>query len=341
MIIWGRKTVRRHLGYAADFCPICGCARAFALTRVGSAGHIYYVTAGDGDLVGFERACLVCTTALRAEPTRYAEMAKQPAAINALLKQTFPNFADAYKDRLALEQAIRLDPNMINAADRQELIMTPFMLLSVRVSQRFADMHFTSSTAFMKREILPILARGLRRLRPTDAELKAALTRLVQLKEMIGSKVKLADLKAELNLPVDNTANGNSGADPVPGKGGGYAPGLVGDEARPRANAGRLMRGLAYLTGAGIALLGLMMLVPTETPKQAPASLMVTMLVAAALAYGVYRAGWAVTRGQQWGRTAGIVFGLLLLPGFPISTVFGGYLLWSLVLKWSGEEVTA
>ena len=187
MIIWGRKAVRRHLGYAADFCPVCACARPFAITRVGMAGHVYYITAGDGDLVGFERACLICTTALKADPALYAEMAKQPAAISALVKQTFPNFADAYRDRLAIEQAIRLDPTMLSAADRQSLLMQPFMLMSVKVSERFAATHFSSSNTFMQREVLPILARALRRLRPSEAELKAALTRLVQMKEVIAS----------------------------------------------------------------------------------------------------------------------------------------------------------
>lgn len=330
MLIWGRKAVRRHLGYAADFCPICACARPFAITRVGMAGHVYYITAGDGDLVDYERACMVCTIALKAEPAQYAQMANKPSAISALTQQTFPNLADVYRERLAMEQAIRLDPTMLSAADRQALIMQPFTLLAVKVSERFAQTHLSSSAGFLQREVLPILARALRRLRPTEAELKAALARMVQMKEVIGTKVKLQELMVAIGRPAE--------ADPMGmlAKGGSPAA-LVGDEARTRNHAARLLRVLAYLAGGGAILLGLLSFLPDALDAPS-AAFRVALLLAVALAYGVYRAGQAVALGQSWGRVAGMAFGVLMLLGFPIGTVLGLYLLWALGARWVGSD---
>jgi hypothetical protein len=334
VIIWGKKTVKSHLGYAADFCPICACPRPFAITRVGLAGHLYYISVGDGDLVGYERACMLCTTALNADPAHYAEIAKQPASIRALAKQTFPNLAHAYQTRLTQEQAIRLDPTMIPAAERQALILEPFMLLTVKVSTRFANSAFSSNASFMQREVLPILARALRRLQPAQAELQAALARLTQMKEPIGSKVKLADLWAELQrtaAPDKAVATG-----PVAGR----SAVMVGDEAAKRLAAAKLMRVLAYVVAASAGLLALLTLVPSDD-KQAPLGLWVIVALGLVLAYAVNRAGAAVKLGASWGRYAGIGFGLFLLPGFPIGTVLGGYLLWTLLLQWGAPQATA
>ena len=73
-IVWGRKLVYRKLGHVADFCPICRKPRPFALQRIGSAGHVYYVSVSQGELVGFERTCLKCHTVYNAEPTHYAKV---------------------------------------------------------------------------------------------------------------------------------------------------------------------------------------------------------------------------------------------------------------------------
>lgn len=326
MLIWGRKAVRRHLGYAADFCPVCATARPFALTRVGMAGHVYYITAGDGDLVGYERACMVCTVALKADPAQYAEIVPQVTAIRALVKQTFPNFAEVYRERMAMEQAIKLDPTMLSATDRQALIMQPFTVLSVKVSEHFDKSAFGSGGGFVQREVLPILARALRRLRPTEAELKAALTRMVQMKEIIGSKVKLPELVAEINR------NAGPASLVIKSQGGGPIA-AAGDEASRRNKAGRVLRVLAYMTGAAAVGLGLASLLPDASDAGSTA-FRIVLLVAAALAYALYRAGQAVAQGQGWGRQVGMVLGPFLLFGFPIGTAIGGYLLWTLGRHW-------
>ena len=331
MIIWGKKIVKSHLGYAADFCPICACARPFAITRVGSAGHLYYIAVGDGDLVGYERACMVCTVPFKAEPSQYAELATRISPIQELGKQTFPNLAQAHRERLAIEQAIKLDPTMLSATDRLTLILEPFMLLSVKVSERFENSAFSSNAGFLKNEVLPLLARALRRLRPTDSELKTALARLVQMKELIGSKIKLADLVAAIQEPAPK----DSVAFVV--KGGSSALVKVGYEAKHRVNAGKLMRFLAYFIAVVVLGLGLLTLVPSDT-KQSPDALILLLAVATVIGYGVYRASAAVTQGHTWGRNVGVAFGVFLLFAFPIGTALGAYLLWSLGLKWQVEK---
>ena len=89
-IVWGKKTVYRKVGHVADFCPICRQARCFTLKRVGMAGHIYYLSAGQGELVGFERTCASCSTSVAAQPERYIAFAKKPASIEELKQTTFP-----------------------------------------------------------------------------------------------------------------------------------------------------------------------------------------------------------------------------------------------------------
>lgn len=136
-IVWGRKLVYRKQGYVADFCPICRGPSAFELKRVGSAGHVYYVSVGEGQLVGYERTCQTCRTPLKAEPSTYASVAKAPAALPELQAQTYPNLGTALSDRLALEERVRTAPASLTADERQALIRSPFLILSPRVEQRF------------------------------------------------------------------------------------------------------------------------------------------------------------------------------------------------------------
>ena len=130
MIIWGKKYVYSKLGYVADFCYVCREARAFELKRVGLAGHIYYVSLTQGDLVGHERRCTTCALELSAKPETYARASKELLAVPGLLGSTFPDFAAHYASRLALEKAIKDPFHKLPAGVRQSLIKEPFTLLS-------------------------------------------------------------------------------------------------------------------------------------------------------------------------------------------------------------------
>jgi hypothetical protein len=137
-IIWGRKTVYRTLGYVADFCPICRDVKPFELKRVGSAGHVYYLSLGEGNLIGYERACQTCDTPLQVEPTVYASISAQIVPLPELTQLTLPNAEQIIGERLAVERMIQQDPFSLSAADRRTLIRSPFLLLSPRVERRLS-----------------------------------------------------------------------------------------------------------------------------------------------------------------------------------------------------------
>jgi len=146
MIIWGTKEVRRRLGYVADFCPLCRDLRAFEVTRVGMAGHIYYLSFGEGQLAGYNRTCCTCGTALNAAPDSYKTLGERLLPVAELAAQTFPNLKEAYAARLALEKSLRNPLARNEPGERAALLKEPFILLSPRVEQRFNSTHFDWQT---------------------------------------------------------------------------------------------------------------------------------------------------------------------------------------------------
>ena len=137
MFIWGKKYVYKRLGYVADFCPLCREVRAFELKRVGLAGHIYYITLTEGDLVGHERRCASCDTDFNAKPEIYARPSGESRPVRELIPLTFPNLATYYAARLAVEKALRDPFAKISQQDRMALIKEPFSLLSPKAEERF------------------------------------------------------------------------------------------------------------------------------------------------------------------------------------------------------------
>ena len=249
IIFWGRKTIRRKKGYVADFCPLCRTPNSFLLERVGSAGHIYGISFGEGKLVGFERTCQECGIAFAADPNTYVSFLKKPASLNELVIQTFPNLRVVLRERLALEEKIRQSPKTLAREERDALIRSPFLLLSAKVEKRFSAVHIDkgvglsmiaalalvlvgleglkpiappdsqaelitiffatglsivvwqivmSGKRFMRRQIVPLLAKSLRPLQPSEPELAAALSELKKSKYKIGKKLKLEDLAEQL-----------------------------------------------------------------------------------------------------------------------------------------------
>lgn len=247
-IVWGKKLVYRKLGHVADFCPICRKPRAFVLRRLGSAGHLYYITVSQGELVGYDRTCVQCGTSFNAEPTQYAAVAPKPAPLPELARQTFPDLEQAWKERLDLERQLRQDPRALHADDRKALIRSPFLLLSPKVEKRFASTHFDKEVGitalvalglmiagpalvrkvapdsaelavlvfmalgvllvivqmalaggrFMRREVVPVLAKCLRPLQPTPGELQTVMAELKTLRHKMASKLQLAELIAQI-----------------------------------------------------------------------------------------------------------------------------------------------
>lgn len=179
IFIWGKKPVYRRLGFAADFCPVCRSPRAFAIRRVGMAGHVYYLSAGEGTLVGYDRTCTSCGTQYDADPERYVAMTRKPSAVGALARATFPGFKEFWAERLALEERVRKAPFELSTGERRALILEPFITLSPKVEQRCEKVHLDMpiclaiAGTIALANILPALAAKFAPLRTGDAMLAA------------------------------------------------------------------------------------------------------------------------------------------------------------------------
>jgi len=138
-IVWGRKAVRRSLGHVADFCPMCLAERSFKLARVGMAGHVYYVTAGEGTLVGFERTCGECQCVSATDRQRYQDVSKRPQPLETLIRETFPRLREVYADALAIAQRAREAPAQLSAQERMALIRAPFSALGPKVAAEMVN----------------------------------------------------------------------------------------------------------------------------------------------------------------------------------------------------------
>jgi hypothetical protein len=139
-IVWGKKRVERKQGMVADFCPICREVRAFQLIRVGLAGHIYYVSFGEGKLAGHIIRCNECGVQLAVDPTRYATTARDSrVGLEALIRDTFPKLREVCAARLEQETRIKRTRSALSADEHKQLLMEAFALLNPMVEQRFAS----------------------------------------------------------------------------------------------------------------------------------------------------------------------------------------------------------
>jgi hypothetical protein len=339
MIIWGTKKVVRNLGYVADFCPICVGAKPFSLERVGMAGHLYYVSFGEGNLVGYHLNCLDCDVLLNGEPDRYSAFAKLFDNLPALIKETFPKLAEFHRNRLLLENKVRTALPTIDDDTRRSLLMEPFHLLSPKVTEHFASTHFEMGNTYMKRDILPVLADTLARLRPTEQEMDAVLTRLKQMRDVMGTRVKLADLMAELQqrhveTPANDTVFGTKEfSDPYAHDAKRVRPmrSRAGGAMRPHEKAARLMKILAFI-GFGITAVAALIAVAGPIPPTSGGLMFDAGLLA--LSVLLFFTSVAVMRHENWGRIVGMVLGTLMLAGIPLGTIIGGYFLYLLGMGW-------
>lgn len=140
LIVWGKKRTERVLGSVADFCPICRDVRAFQLIRVGLAGHIYYISFGEGKLAGHIIRCGTCAVDLGTDPSRYATTEKDSrVSLEVLVRDTFPNLRQKYAARLELEERIKRTRSAIVGDEYKAVLMEPFSLLNPLVERRFAS----------------------------------------------------------------------------------------------------------------------------------------------------------------------------------------------------------
>ena len=138
-IVWGKTIKRRKLGFVADFCAVCHDLRTFQVSRIGSASHVYYISFGQGDLVGHERTCGVCATPMDAVPGNYLGMAKTSRPATELISETFPNYYTVYRELLERERKVRDTPSLLTPEERRARIRGPFMVLAPLAQQKLAS----------------------------------------------------------------------------------------------------------------------------------------------------------------------------------------------------------
>lgn len=141
IFIWGKKQVLRSLGYVADFCPICRDLRTFQMRRLGLVGHFYYVSFGEGRLIGHIRTCSVCEIDLNGRPEAYREMHKKRLPPAELAAITRPDWQAAHADRLAVEREVANPFGKLAPDVRRVLIREPFDLVAPAVEERFSTSH--------------------------------------------------------------------------------------------------------------------------------------------------------------------------------------------------------
>ena len=251
LIVWGRKKTSRVLGYVADFCFLCRGPRAFKLIRNGSVGHVYYISFGEGKLVGYERTCTECGERFAADITTYSNVAEALVPVDELKHSTYPNFDSVMQERIELEKRVQKSPDSLSASERYALIKAPFLLLASKVETQFSSptktdwrtglalfaaivlpflagfavcqlespspdrvdhcliaagaaffvgIAFTawqivlSNRRFISREVVPVLAKSLAPLHPSEAEITNVLDELKRLRLKMASKLTTAEL---------------------------------------------------------------------------------------------------------------------------------------------------
>lgn len=112
--------------------------------------------------------------------------------------------------------------------------------------------------------------------------------------------------------------------------------------------AGKILRVLgwlqAVLAGCGALFTVMMLAMPqVQTDRRGmvvTVALVATVLCALSALLQLW-VGRAVLDHKNWGRTVGIVIGVLNLPGFPIGTVVGGFIIYYLVSGWDNAAAPA
>jgi len=104
------------------------------------AGHIYYLSFGEGKLAGYLIRCTDCGLNLGVDPTRYATAEKgRVNDVEVLIQKTFPGLKIAYADRLRLEEQLKRTPAAVTPEQRQTFLMEPFGLVNHQVEARYAN----------------------------------------------------------------------------------------------------------------------------------------------------------------------------------------------------------
>jgi hypothetical protein len=133
LIIWGKKLVRRRLGYVGDFCPVCRGLECMSVVRLNQVSHLYYIPLGGGEPVAHEITCRKCGSVYGAQGVGYTAFAPRPGE-DGVAMAADAGMLDGLSPRAELEDAVaggRLSPE-----DRAALIAEPIAALNYMAAQK-------------------------------------------------------------------------------------------------------------------------------------------------------------------------------------------------------------
>jgi hypothetical protein len=144
MIIWGTTHIRLRQGRVADFCPMCRDVRAFMVIRTNAVGHLYFIPLGTGRTIAVTAECESCGHEMERDPTLYRALAPKRSkdSVASLVKQTFPNLAEVFAERLELEAELRKSSDGLEAGVREALIREALVNVSGAVERIYTRPSF-------------------------------------------------------------------------------------------------------------------------------------------------------------------------------------------------------
>jgi hypothetical protein len=156
-IVWGKTIKRQKLGFVADYCALCRDLRTFEVKRVGQASHLYYISFGEGELLGYERTCQDCRTVFETVPDHYRSMARDRRPPVELITETFPNYYSAYQDEIAAEKKVRNSPSLLTPNERRARLWEPFALMAQANQQKLKSMQLDWQVGVAFAAMFPII----------------------------------------------------------------------------------------------------------------------------------------------------------------------------------------
>lgn len=161
-IPFGRMTVHRTLGRAADFCPFCRGFRPFRVLRVESIRHLYMLPLGGRMDAGRSKVCESCGLLSPAPSGGYRSLSLDPDAdLEALIAETNPEIRRNWASRLLLEE--RIAARKLTPGERTGLLREPFEMAAEVLARRDLEgkLDVPSSLGCLGTALLPVACMTL------------------------------------------------------------------------------------------------------------------------------------------------------------------------------------
>jgi hypothetical protein len=156
-IVWGKTIKRQKLGFVADYSAFCRELRTFEVKRVGRASHVYYISFGEGELLGYERTCQDCNSAFETLPDHYRGMSRDRRPPLELITETFPNYFTAYQEQVDAEKKVRNHPSTLTPNERRARLWEPCAIIAQSMQYKLKSMQLDGQVGLAFAALLPII----------------------------------------------------------------------------------------------------------------------------------------------------------------------------------------